>query len=99
MNQSTRKQFHPPALFTNCAARSATDQALYIQLESWFNKREIARSQTYRHFPVEDAAEQRLHEIDQVCNRNIPIHHHAFELIKRVFVRCVYFFIPEYTPR
>ena len=44
-------------------------------------------------------AQQRLHEVDQIRDRDIPIHHHAFQLIERVFVRSVYFLVPENSSR
>ena len=41
------------------------------------------------------AREQRLHEVDEMGDRDVAVHHHAFELIKRVFMRGIDFLIPE----
>ncbi len=41
------------------------------------------------------AREKRLHEVDQVRDGDVAIDHHAFELIERVFVRGVDFFVAE----
>ena len=95
MHQATRQQLHPTALLAHRTARSTADQALNVQLEPWFDERKIAGPQTHGHFAVEDRAEQGLHEVDQVRDRDVAIHHHAFHLIEGVLVRGVHFFVAK----
>src|SRR5271165_3563995 len=99
MHQTAGKQFHPAALFAYGTARSAADKALNVEFESGFDKREISRPQADGYVTLENGAEQRLHEVDEVRDGHIAVDHHAFELIKRMLMRGVHFFIPKDAAR
>jgi hypothetical protein len=55
----------------------------------------VAGPQPHGDFAIEDGAEQRLHEVDEMGDGDVAIDHHAFELIEGVLVRGVHFFVAE----
>ena len=67
----------------------------HIELKAGLHKREVAGTQAHRNLATKDRAEQGLHEVNQVRDGNIAVHHHSFYLIESVLVRCVHFFIAE----
>src|SRR6185437_12246905 len=97
--QAARQQLHPPALLANRTAGPVTDQALNIELKARLNERKVTRPQAHANIPFKDAAQQGFHEVDEIRDGNIAIHHHALKLIKRVLVRSVHLFVTEYPAR
>src|ERR1700691_2567319 len=99
MNQSARQQFYPPTLLAHWATYSAANQASYVEFKARLDEREVSRPQAHFYVPAKHGAQQRLHEMEQVCNRDVPVHHHAFQLIKRVLMGGIHFFVSEHSPR
>src|SRR6185437_258671 len=93
MHKPAGKKLHPSALLADRTTVAAADQALNIKLKPRLDKREVAGAQAHCYFAAKDRTEQRLHEVNEVRNRNIAVHHHSLNLIKGVLVRGIHFFI------
>ena len=68
------------------AALAAADQAGDVQLEAGLNEGEEARTQAHLDVLAEHLAQHGLHEVDQVGDGDVLVHHHAFHLEEGVLV-------------
>ena len=68
------------------AALAAADQAGDVQLEAGLNEGEEAGTQAHLDVLAEHFGEHRLHEVDQVGDGDVLVHHHAFHLEEGVLV-------------
>ena len=98
MHQTAGKSSTQPLCLHTAQPGAIADQALNIEFETGLDERKIAGTQTHRHIALEDSAQQRLHEVDQVRDRDFAIDHHAFQLIEGMLVRGVHFFVAKRAP-
>ncbi len=86
MNNSAWEQFEPAALFANRTTVCVANLTLNIEFEAWFNEGEVAWSQSNRHVPLKDFADERLHRSDKIGYADFLLDHETFHLVEGVLV-------------
>ena len=99
MDQAAGDQLEPAGSVARGAAFAVAKLALEIQLKPRLDEREEALAQTHGRLVVENLAQERLHDGDQVRDGNIFIDHQPLALVESILVARVHRLVAEAASR